>query len=161
MVFSLRVPCANDDEFLLRVYSATRTEEMAMVPWSEEQKHAFLEMQFNAQRQSYLELFPEAEHNVIMHDGVSAGRLIVDRNGERILLVDIALLPEHRNQGIGSRLISELKTEAEKGGKPLWLDVETFNPVRLFYERIGFRKIDETGFYWRLEWRPDFKGMTV
>ena len=75
MGFSLRVPCANDDEFLLRVYSTTRTEEMATVPWSEEQKQAFLEMQFNAQRQSYLEQFPEAEHHVIMQDGVSAGRL--------------------------------------------------------------------------------------
>lgn len=161
MGFSLRAPSTNDDEFLLQVYSCTRADEMALVPWDQEQKRAFLEMQFKAQRQSYLDEFPEAKYHIILHDGVSAGRLIVDRNAQRILLVDIALLPEHRSQGIGSRLISELKAEAEKSGKPLWLDVENFNPVRLFYERIGFRKIDEIGLYWRLEWRPGSEAAAV
>jgi ribosomal protein S18 acetylase RimI-like enzyme len=161
MVFSLRAPSTNDDEFLLQVYSSTRADEMAMVPWDQGQKRAFLEMQFKAQRQAYLDEFPEAEYHIILREGVSAGRLIVDRNGQRILLVDIALLPDHRSQGIGSRLISELKAEAEKSGKPLWLDVENFNPVRLFYERIGFRKIDEIGLYWRLEWRPSSEAAAV
>jgi len=155
MVFSLRARDADDEEFWLKVYSSTRAEEMAMVPWDESQKRAFLEMQFRAQSESYQQQFPGAEHSVILDDGIPAGRMIVDRDAKRILLVDIALLPEHRGRGIGGELIAGLKTEAEETAKPLWLDVENFNPVRFFYERIGFRKIDEAGVYWRLEWRPN------
>jgi GNAT superfamily N-acetyltransferase len=155
MAFSLRARGADDEEFLLKVYSSTRAEEMAMLPWDESQKRAFLEMQFKAQNESYQQEFPGAEHSVILDDDIPAGRIIIDRGAERILLVDIALLPEHRGRGIGGELIAGLKDEAEKAAKPLWLDVENFNPVRFFYERIGFRKIDEAGIYWRLEWRPN------
>jgi len=154
MAFSLRSAETSDEPFLFNVYASTRTEELAVVPWSDEQKHAFLEMQFNAQRQSYLEQFPGARYDIILDEGVPAGRLIVDRAEERILLIDIALLAEHRNKGIGSRFIADLKNEASESGKPLWLDVETFNPAIRLYERLGFRKIDEIGIYWRLEWRP-------
>jgi len=153
MAFSLRARGADDEEFWLKVYGSTRAEEMAMVPWDESQKRAFLEMQFKAQSEAYQQQFPGAEHLVILDDGIPAGRLIVDRDAERILLVDIALLPEHRGRGIGGELIARLKTEAEQAAKPLWLDVENFNPVRSYYLRIGFRKIDEIGLYWRLEWR--------
>jgi hypothetical protein len=38
-----------DVEFLFRVYASTRTEELAPVPWTDEQKQAFLRQQFDAQ----------------------------------------------------------------------------------------------------------------
>jgi ribosomal protein S18 acetylase RimI-like enzyme len=154
MSFSLRPVSLDDEAFLFQVYSSTRAEEMGLVPWSDEQKQAFLEMQFNAQRQSYRQEFPDAEYHVILHDGVSAGRLIVDRADERILVIDIALLPEHRRIGIGSALICDLKAEAQETGRPLRLEVENFNPAYRLYERLGFEKVDEAGFYWRMEWRP-------
>ena len=154
MSFSLRPVSLDDEAFLFQVYSSTRAEEMALVPWNDEQKHAFLQMQFNAQTQSYRQEFPDAEYHVILHDGVAAGRLIVDRADERILLIDVALMPEHRNLGIGSALIGDLKTEAQETGRPLRLDVENFNPAFRLYERLGFEKIDEAGFYLRLEWVP-------
>ena len=154
MSSSLRPVSADDEEFLLRVYASTRTEEMALVPWNEEQKQTFLRMQFDAQRASYQQQFPEAEYHVILHDGLPAGRLIVERSAENILLIDIALLPAFRNLGIGSKLIGDLKAEAQQTGKPLWLDVESFSPVFEFYQRLGFKKIDQAGFYFRMEWRP-------
>jgi ribosomal protein S18 acetylase RimI-like enzyme len=161
MSFSLR-PVSHDDEaFLFQVYASTRTEEMALVPWNDEQKQAFLRMQFNAQAQSYRQQFSAAEYHVILHDGVPAGRFIVDRSNERILLVDIALLPDHRRLGLGSALISDLKAEAQETGRPLHLDVENFNPAYRLYERLGFEKIDEAGFYWRMEWRPSERATTA
>lgn len=154
MSLSLRPVSPDDEVFLLQVYASTRAEEMALVPWSEEQKQAFVRMQFDAQRESYQQQFPDAEYHVILQDGVAAGRLIVDRTDERILLIDIALLPAFRNLGIGSNLIGDLKAETLKTGKPLWLDVESFSPALGLYERLGFTKIDESGFYLRMEWRP-------
>jgi ribosomal protein S18 acetylase RimI-like enzyme len=161
MSFSLRPACLDDEAFSFQVYASTRAEEMAVVPWSNEQKHAFLQMQFNAQTQSYRQQFPRAEYQVILRDGVAAGRLIVDRDGDCILLIDIALLPEHRGFGMGRALISDLKTEAQQSGKPVRLYVEEFNPAYRLYERLGFQKIDEAGFYHRMEWRPVEKATTA
>ena len=118
-------------------------------------------MQFSAQTQSYRQQFPGAEYQVILHDGVAAGRLIVDRDEDCILLIDIALLPEHRCFGMGSALISDLKTEAQQTGKRVRLYVEEFNPAYRLYERLGFQKIDEAGFYHRMEWRPVEKATTA
>ena len=154
MDLSLRPVSHDDEELLFQIYASTRAEEMALVPWNDEQKRVFLEMQFNAQRQSYQEQFPKAQYDIILHEGVPAGRFIVDRADQRILLIDIALLPEHRSKGIGSALIDELKTEAQETGRPLHLTVETFNPAYRLYERLGFRKIEEVGFYWLMEWEP-------
>ena len=65
-----------------------------------------------------------------VHDGRAAGRLIVDRSGEDILLIDVALLPEFRNGGIGSALVKQVMAEAAQAQKPLKLHVEKFNRAR-------------------------------
>ena len=44
-VIELRPVEATDDAFLRDVYASTRATEMAMVPWSDEEKAAFLDMQ--------------------------------------------------------------------------------------------------------------------
>ena len=54
-------PIGPDDlEFLFRVYASTRAAEMAVVPWDEAQKEAFLRMQFAAQDSYYHANFPSA-----------------------------------------------------------------------------------------------------
>lgn len=99
-------PVRPDDEALLFLtYASTRAEELQLVDWSAEQKQAFLWMQFEAQRQSYAAQFPAAEYDVIFRNGTAAGRLTVDRAGEQLLIIDIALLPEHRGTGIATALI--------------------------------------------------------
>jgi hypothetical protein len=43
-------PIGDDDlPFLARLYASTRWEELGEVPWTDEQKHAFLRFQFDAQ----------------------------------------------------------------------------------------------------------------
>lgn len=149
---ALRAATREDAAFMQEVYSSTRTEEMQLVDWTPEQKQAFLQMQFHAQKTSYLNEFPSAEYSVILNDNVPAGRLIVDRSGDVLRLIDIALLPAHRSFGIGTKLIENLKNEAIETGKCLRLHVENFNPAHRLYERLGFNKVDEFSFYWRMEW---------
>lgn len=151
---SLSLAQPSDEQFLFKVYASTRAEEMALVSWTAEQKQAFLQMQFDAQRQSYALEFPEAEWYVIRETDAPIGRLIVDRADDKILLTDIALLPEYRNRGIGTLLLHELMSEAQQSGKPLHLHIETFNPALRLYERLGFVKVDEIGIYWELAWFP-------
>src|SRR4028119_657085 len=63
-----------DREFLFRVYAATREEELAPVPWTPEQKEAFLRMQFDAQHAYYQEHYAGADFDVALADGEAVGR---------------------------------------------------------------------------------------
>ncbi len=154
MTITLRPVRPEDDEFLFQVYASTRAEELALVPWSAEQKEAFVRMQLNAQREAYRIQFPGAEYSVIQSEGVPIGRLILWQTEERILLVDIALLPEYRNQGIGTAFVRDLQNQAARANKTLLLHVENFSRALHLYERLGFQKVDEIGFYYEMAWRP-------
>ena len=97
---SLRPIQPGDEPFLYRLYASTRAEEMALVDWSDEQKRAFLRMQFDAQHRFYIERFSSARFDVIELDGSPIGRLYLDRRDNEIRVIDISLLPEHRGKGI-------------------------------------------------------------
>ena len=143
-----------DSEFLLRVYASTRSEELAPVPWSNEQKDAFLRQQFEAQRAYWRETYPAADSAVIEVDGTPAGRFYVNRGQDEIRLVDIALLPEYRQGGIGTGLIQGLLAEAGTRGLPVTIHVEVGNQARKLYERLGFERVADRGVYILMQWRP-------
>jgi predicted GNAT family acetyltransferase len=82
------------------------------------------------------------------------GRLYVDRGEEALLVIDLALLPEHRGKGIGTRLLTRVQAEAAATGKPVRMHVERFNPARRLYDRLGFHQIADEGVYLLLEWKP-------
>ena len=153
MTVTLRPIGDGDRDFLSRLYASTRAEELAHVPWPEAQKAAFLQMQFEAQHAHYQQ-YTQTRFEVILVDGEPAGRLYVRRADDEIRIVDIALLPAHRNSGIGGSLLRELVEEARTARLPLHIHVEKNNPALRLYERLGFRQIDDRGVYWFLEKAP-------
>jgi len=154
-VVSLRAAGSDDEEFLLDVYASTRADELAQVAWSAEQKAAFLRMQFDAQRREYDARYPEAEYDVILLDARPTGRLWIGRDDEQIRLLDIALLPEAQNRGVGGALVGRLIEEARRTGQKLRHMVFVLNPdAQRFYERLGFRVFEEVGAYRHMEWQP-------
>jgi ribosomal protein S18 acetylase RimI-like enzyme len=153
-VTTLRPARPEDREFLLAVYASTRAEELAPVPWTGEEKAAFLRMQFEAQDVHYRAHYDGATYDVIEVDGVLAGRLYLHRTPKEIRLVDIALLPRFRGTGIGTRLLADLVAEAEGRGVPLTIHVEISNPARRLYQRLGFAPVEEHGVYLLMERRP-------
>jgi len=150
---SLRPVTADDTEFLIAVYASVRADELAQVPWSGAQKDAFVRAQFAAQKAFYESAahYPGAEFHVIVVDNVAAGRLYVHRRAAEIRVMEIALLPEFRGRGIGSRLLQELLEEGARTGRVVSIHVETFNPARRLYERLGFREVATHGVYHLLE----------
>lgn len=151
---TLRPVRPEDRDFLLSVYASTRTDEMAIVPWTEVEKAAFLKQQFEAQTAWWDEQYPDAERSIVELDGVPAGRFYVQRWPGEIRLVDIALLPGFRRHGAGTELLGRLFAESEKTGLPVTIHVEIFNPARALYERLGFVSKGERGFYVFMERRP-------
>ena len=146
-------PVASDDyDFLVEVYGSTRAEELALVPWTNEQRDAFTRSQFNAQQEHYLKTYPGASHDIIMSNGRPVGRLYVARLDQEIRIIDITLLPAERNVGIGSYLINQLLDEAKQTRKITRIYVEEFNPSLRLFQRLGFSPSEQHGFHLLLQW---------
>jgi ribosomal protein S18 acetylase RimI-like enzyme len=150
---SLRPIEPADEDFLCRVYASTRAEELAPLPWDDEEKASFLRMQFAAQHRYYRESYTSSRFEVVLVDGDPAGRLYVARWPEELRVIDIALLPEFRGRGVGTALLRGLLGEAAARGLPVRIHVERLNPALVLYDRLGFRLLEDRGVYLFLEWR--------
>lgn len=153
MPITLRDASDEDEAFLREVYASSRAQELAMVPWNDEQKEVFLKMQFDAQHSYYHAQFPEASYQIILEEGKPVGRIYVLRLPEEIRIIDITLLSQHRNAGIGTPLIRELMDEADREGKAVNIWVEEYNPSRNLFERLGFSKVQDEGINYLWEYR--------
>ena len=147
---------ANDDDqlFLRALYASTRNKEMRLVDWTDQQKTAFLNQQFDAQHCYYREQFPSADYLVIEQNGAAIGRIYLDRRADELRLIDIAIIPEARNQGLGRGLLLDLLDEGQAAALPVRIHVEKFNPAMRLYLRLGFKPIEDQGVYQLLEWQP-------
>jgi ribosomal protein S18 acetylase RimI-like enzyme len=153
-IVSLRTTRPEDEGFLLQIYASTRADEMALIDWKREQRDAFLRMQFDAQRWSYEANYPQADHQIILLNDQPIGRIWIARGEHEIILVDIALLLEHRGHGIGSNLLHELIDEAKQTHKPIRLHVFKGNRAMQLYTRLGFQVIAEQEPYIEMELQP-------
>jgi GNAT superfamily N-acetyltransferase len=153
--YSLRAVCGDDEALLFEIYSSTRAAEMALVSWDTAVKEAFLRSQFSAQQTHYRKFFPEATHDLILVKGHPAGRLYMNRRKDEIHILDIALLPEFRNLGIGTTILQDLMVEAISTNRTVLLHVEIFNPAMKLYERLGFVKAGEQGIYHEMIWKSN------
>ena len=147
---NLREATADDEPFLLEVYASTRLQELEPFGWDDNQKRAFIRMQFLARERTY----PRGDNRIILLNGRPIGRMLVDRSETGVLLRDIALLTEYRNAGIGSRLIQGLMKEAASAGQPIRLHVLASSPAVRLYERLGFRRSGDDGAYLEMKWIP-------
>ena len=147
----------NDKSVLLEIYASTRKEEMERVPhWTDLMKNEFLKQQFNAQHIHYQNNYPGADFWILEKNKKPIGRLYVSEryNNSTIRIIDITLLPAFRGQGSGTGILRDLIKKASESGLPLSIHVESFNPAKKLYERLGFKKISETnGVYHLMEWK--------
>lgn len=126
---------------------------MALLDWSQEEKAAFLTMQFEAQTRHYDEHYADSEFLIVERDGRPIGRLYLQQRDDEIRIVDIALLPEDRRGGIGGCLLQQVLHRAAASALAVRIHVERNNPAMSLYERLGFEKIDDLGVYLLMEWR--------
>ncbi len=153
---ALRSVAPHDDDFLVSLYASTRAEELDQVVWAEGQREQFIKWQFEMQRREYAQRFPDAEYDIILVDELGAGRVWIGEDEEQIRLLDIAILPEFQNRGVGTLLLERLIDEARPAGKPLRHMVFVLNnDAHRFYERLGFVIIEDLGAYKHMEWRPN------
>lgn len=150
---ALRPETDADTPYLLALYATTRQAELDQVPgWSADQKQAFVAMQFEAQRQHYSHAIANVAFDVIERRGVPIGRLYTQEGETMLHIVDILIDPAERGAGLGSALLKSLADAALAAGKVLSIFVETYNPAKRLYERLGFVPVGEPkGFYIEME----------
>lgn len=144
--------CGNDEPFLFELYAQTRMNEVASWGWPAEQVSSFLRMQYAMRRQSYAAQYPDAEHRLVVVGGEKAGHILTAVRSGEIVLVDLALMPEFRNRGLGTRLITELQRRAAADGRAVVLQVLAGNPAERLYARLGFKIVGEHYPYRTMKW---------
>jgi ribosomal protein S18 acetylase RimI-like enzyme len=91
-----------------------------------------------------------------------AGRLLVNEESSAIYLIDIALLGEYRNRGIGTHLLNDLQRECDLRQMALRLHCLAASPVRRLYRRLGLEEVGADEIYVRMERspKPALKGVS-
>ncbi len=151
---TLRPATEADADVLLAIYASTRAHELALLDWADEQKAAFLQMQFEAQHRHYVEHYVGASFLVIERGGMPIGRLYLHEGNDDVRVMDIALLPDARGQGIGGTLLRNVLAAASARGRRVSIHVEIDNPARHLYERLGFTPVEERGLHLLMECHP-------
>jgi ribosomal protein S18 acetylase RimI-like enzyme len=143
-----KVPITEQDEpFLYALFASTRESELALTPWTDERKAAFLKDQFGAQQRHYLSRYPAGSFQILTVDGRPAGRLYRAELEDEIRIVDLTLAPEFRGRKIGTGLVGEIVAEAGAKNKKVRIYLENFNPAARLFERLGFRPESGADFY--------------
>jgi GNAT superfamily N-acetyltransferase len=151
---ALRPVLQEDEDFLFEVYASTRMDELTHTGWDDAQKLSFLKLQFAAQQQYYRDRFSGGEHHIILVDDLPAGRIYVSKSDEEIRILDITVLPRYRNAGTGTSILQGVLAEAKSLNRPVRIYVESFNRSLGLFQRLGFRKAEEAGMHFLMEWIP-------
>jgi RimJ/RimL family protein N-acetyltransferase len=152
-----------DLPFLRDLYAGFRATELALAPWSAEQKRAFTDDQFQLQHLHFVRHFGRADFWIVDQDLPPAqqqpiGRLYLDRSARPWRIVEIGFLAETRGQGLGTMMIAWLQDEARKadaGG--IALSVATGNTrAAALYSRMGFTLEGDNGpIHLAMRWQPE------
>ena len=153
--FALRREGDPDLPFLIQLYGSTRAHEMARIPWTLDEKNAFLIQQFGAQRLHYYKFYPDAAFDVIEQHGQPVGRFYLHERRTRFNVMDIALMPASRGKGVGTAIITAIQAHAAAYGKGVDLFVDHDNPVMDLYKRLGFTVIGTDPINVEMDWAPD------
>ncbi len=150
-------PEQNDDAaFRYRLFCDSRTKEWDALRANPALFEQLTQHQFNAQSVSYRNQFPLARFDIIELESQPIGRIVVDRPGSMIHVVDLAIVPSLRNRGIGTTILQDILREAARSVVPAQLYVSSENdPSLRLYQRLGFVPIVSDPSYILLEWRSD------
>jgi ribosomal protein S18 acetylase RimI-like enzyme len=137
--FALRPEVEADAPFRLALFRASRGEAWNQLPLPADMLTRIMEQQFHAQTQGYRVAYPDARLEIITVDALPVGRLATHQGDDALYLIDIALIPERRGQGIGGTILRALKDQATAAGTPVILQVARDNPAaQRLYHRQGF-----------------------
>jgi RimJ/RimL family protein N-acetyltransferase len=152
-VLRLRPEREDDHDFRYQLFCDSRLPEWYTAQMDPAVRARLMQHQFRAQTETYQARFPRARFDIIELGGERIGRIVVNRPGPHLHLVDHNIVPALRNKGIGTAVMHALMEEARGAGIPFRLKVASSNdPSLRLYLRLGFKPIHEVPAYIELEW---------
>jgi ribosomal protein S18 acetylase RimI-like enzyme len=141
----------DDEAFLQKLYFSTRDDLRGLLG-DEQQERQLMLFQYEGQKATYAQEFPESTHDIIFFEDLPVGRLMVSRSDDVIHGVDLAVLPEYRNRGVGTEILKRLFAEAARQKVPFRISVVRSNPAISLYLRLGLRVTGETPTHLIMMW---------
>lgn len=140
-----------DRDFLFGLFCSALAPEDALTALTalpQAERESILRMQFDAREQQYRASYLLADFDVILRDGKCIGNIYADRGDDAYTLIDISVVPEFRNQGIGTAVVGDLLEEASRLALPVRAHVQKHNPAWRLWQRLGFEKNGDDGVYY-------------
>ena len=144
---------SDDQSFLIELFHSVAESELGFLHIEPAQRRKIVLEQLLIQRTHWAAAFPQCWKTIILVDHQPAGRFYVNQHASSMRVVELSLLPEYRQQGIGTQLIKQIQAEATRLSIPLRLKVLIGNEARNFYQRLGFSEIRRVEMHAELEWR--------
>jgi ribosomal protein S18 acetylase RimI-like enzyme len=150
----LRPERDEDASFRFELFCESRPAEFALLQLDPAAFEQLMRFQYHAQTVTYRTNFPDARFDIIERDGAPIGRIVVNRPGTMLHIVDQAIVPELRNRGLGTAIMKALMDDAGRAGLPVRLKVASTNdPSMRLYLRLGFVPIRTEPLFIEMEWR--------
>ncbi|MEM0896234.1 MAG: GNAT family N-acetyltransferase [Verrucomicrobiota bacterium] len=150
---SLRPQTSGDEAFLSDLVIATREVEPGYRELVPQERTRLLKDQCRIQSAGYRKEFPNAFFLVVEANTKPIGRFYVDHTPGHIRVVELSLLPKFQGHGIGTQLMKTILAEATRTQIPILLSVVVWNHGAFrFYEKLGFRQVEQSETHARLRW---------
>jgi ribosomal protein S18 acetylase RimI-like enzyme len=142
-----------DAAFLFALYQSAHEQEFGILPSS--QREPILRLQFDLRHRGYTGRYPTLQYLLILLGDEPAGCLLVAEEEDELRVVDIAILTEYRNRGIGTYTLKASIQRAKESGKPIRLSVRRGNNAAArLYRRLGFLPFREDAVLVEMELLP-------
>lgn len=138
---NLQIRNADDGDIAFRraLYAATR-DDLRQLALPAEFIDNLISMQQQVHEAGQLGAFPQAVHWIVECNAEPVGRVVFDMSGSEWRLVDIAIAPAARRQGVGGAVLRALQRYAEAQRTCIGLAVTHSNDAaRRLYAAAGFR----------------------
>lgn len=134
----LRAIQEGDGPFMRALYASTR-DDLRALPMPKAVVADLIAMQQQIHETGQRNAFPAARRWIVAWRGEAIGRIVVDMGDAEWRLIDIAILPAARRQGIGSAILRALQRGAATRGAAVALAVARSNDAaRRLYVAAGF-----------------------
>lgn len=149
-VIDRRTAVDDDRDFLFDVFCSALMPEDALLTLPESKRQPLLRAQFEAREMQYRKTYVLADFDVLTVDGKPVGNLYLDRGDEEFVLINISILPDYRNQGIGTAVVGRILEDAGRLVLPVRARVPHRCPALNLLQRLGFEQVGDDGVHYEI-----------
>ncbi len=144
-------PTYNDNPFFNELFTQLFEKKINLNGFPDAQKEMIIKIQFKAFESRYnnSNVIPY----LITYGKSKAGKAILEKLNNSILLSDITILYQFRNLGIGGRVIDLIKNKLSSNQNKIILHVDKGNPALRLYQKKGFKIISKNEIQFEMEWQ--------